>query len=70
MLRPVEYSYLSKIPFIRKCVFLFFSAGALFESLNFGLKTGIDFALVGLISGVVFAGTTGAYERIYRFSPK
>ena len=32
----------------------------------FGLKTGIHFAHYCLESGVVFEGTTGAYERIYR----
>ena len=36
----------------------------------FGLKTGIDFAHFGLESGMVFEGTTGAYERIYRFNSK
>ena len=35
-----------------------------------GLKTGIDFAHIGLESGMVFEGTTGVYERIYRFSSK
>ena len=34
----------------------------------FGLKTGIDFAPFGLESGVVFKGTTGVYERIFRFN--
>ena len=37
---------------------------------RFGLKTGIDFAHFGLESGMVFEGTTGAYERIYRSSSK
>ena len=37
---------------------------------RFGLKTGIDFAYFGLESGMVFEGTTGVYERIYRFSSK
>ena len=32
----------------------------------FGLKTGLDFAQFGLESGMVFEGTTGVYERIYR----
>ena len=36
----------------------------------FGLKTGIDFAHFGLESGMVFEGTTGVYERIYRFNSK
>ena len=36
----------------------------------FGLKTGIDFANFGLESGMVFDGTTGVYERIYRFKSK
>ena len=35
----------------------------------FGLKTGIHFAYFGLESGMVFEGTTGVYERIYRFTP-
>ena len=34
----------------------------------FGLKTGIHFAHFGLESGMVFVGTTGAYERIYHFT--
>ena len=37
---------------------------------RFGLKTGIHFAHFGLESGVVFEGTTGMYERIYRFNSK
>ena len=36
----------------------------------FGLKTGIDFGHFGLESGMVVEGTTGKYERIYRFSSK
>ena len=36
----------------------------------FGLKTGIDFARCGLALGMVFEETTGAYERINRFSSK
>ena len=36
----------------------------------FGLKTGTDFAHFGLESGIVFEGTTGVYERIYRFNSK
>ena len=35
---------------------------------SFGLKTGIDFAHFGPDSGMVFEGTTGVYERIYRFN--
>ena len=34
------------------------------------LKTGIHFAHVGLESGMVFEGTKGAYERVYRFNSK
>ena len=37
---------------------------------RFGLKTGIDFAHFGLESGMIYEGTTGVYERIYRFSSK
>ena len=37
---------------------------------RFGLKTGIHFAHFGLVSGVVFEGTTVAYGRIYRFNSK
>ena len=37
---------------------------------SLGLKTGIDFAQFGLESGMVFEGTTGVYERIYRFNSK
>ena len=36
----------------------------------FGPKTGIDFAHVGLQSGIIFEGTTEVYERIYRFKSK
>ena len=36
----------------------------------FGLKTGLDFAHFGLESGMVFEGTTGTYESIYRFNSK
>ena len=32
----------------------------------FGLKTGTHFAHFCLESGMVFEGTTGVYERIYR----
>ena len=34
------------------------------------LKTCIHFAHFGLESGMVFEGTTGVYERIYRFNSK
>ena len=37
---------------------------------RFGLKTGIDFGHFGLESGMVFEGTAGVYERIYRSSSK
>ena len=37
---------------------------------HFGLKTGIHFAHFGLESGMVFEGTTGVYEHIYRFNIK
>ena len=37
---------------------------------RFRLKTGIYFAYFGLESGMVFEGTTGVYERIYRFNSK
>ena len=37
---------------------------------TFGLKTGIPFAQFCLESGVVFEGTMGVYERIYRFNSK
>ena len=33
-------------------------------------KTGIHFAHFGLESGMVFEGSTGVYERIYRFNSK
>ena len=36
----------------------------------FGLKTGIDFAHFGLVSGIVFEGTKGVYKCIYRFNSK
>ena len=37
---------------------------------RFLLKTGIDLALVGLESGMIFEGTTRGYERINRFNSK
>ena len=37
---------------------------------GFGLKTGIHFPYYGLELGTVFQGTTGVYERIYRFNSK
>ena len=37
---------------------------------RFDLKTGIHFAHFGLESGMIFEGTTGLYERIYRFNSK
>ena len=37
---------------------------------RFGLKTGIHFAQFGLESFMVFDGTTGVYEGIYRFNSK
>ena len=41
------------------------------ESLRgFDLKTSIHFAHFGLESGMVFEGTTGVYERLYRFNSK
>ena len=33
-------------------------------------KTGIHFGHFGLESGMVFEGTTGLYERLYRFNSK
>ena len=37
---------------------------------RFGLKTGKNFAHFGLELGMVFEGTTGVYERLYRFNSK
>ena len=37
---------------------------------SFGIKTGIYFAHFDLESGMVFEGTAGVYERIYRFNSK
>ena len=37
---------------------------------RFGLETGMQFVHFGLESGVVFEGTMGVYERIYRFNSK
>ena len=37
---------------------------------RFGMKTGIHFTHFGLESGMVFEGTTGVYERIYRFNSR
>ena len=36
--------------------------------LRSGLKTGTHFAHFGLESGMIFKGTTGLYERLYRFN--
>ena len=36
----------------------------------FGLTTGVDSAHFRVESGMVFKGTTGVYERIYRFNSK
>ena len=36
----------------------------------FGLKTGIHFAHFGQESGLVLKGTTGLYERLYRFNSR
>ena len=36
----------------------------------FGLKKAIQFAHFGLELGMVLEGTTGVYERIYRFNSK
>ena len=35
---------------------------------HFGLKTGIHFVCFGLESGMVFEGTTGVFDLIYRLS--
>ena len=35
---------------------------------RFGLKTAVDFVHCGLETGMAFEGTTGVYERIYRFN--
>ena len=37
---------------------------------RFGMKTGIHLTHFGLESGMVFEGTTGVYERIYRFNSR
>ena len=37
---------------------------------RFGLETGMQFVHFDLESGMVFEGTTGVYERIYRFNSK
>ena len=37
---------------------------------RFGLKMSIHFANFALESGMVFEGTTGVHERIYRFNSK
>ena len=37
---------------------------------RFSLKTSIDFAHFGLESWMVFQGTSGVHERIYRFKIK
>ena len=37
---------------------------------RFGLKTGIDFAHIGLESGMVNKGTTVVYQRVRRFNSK
>ena len=37
---------------------------------RFGMKTGIHLTQFGLESGMIFKGTTGVYERIYRFNSR
>ena len=37
---------------------------------RFGLKTGKNFGHFGLELGMDFEGTTGLYERLYRFNSK
>ena len=37
---------------------------------RFGLKTGIDFAHIGLETGIVNKGTTVVYQRVRRFNSK
>ena len=37
---------------------------------RFGLKAGIHFAHFGLEWGMIFEGTTGVYECIFRFNSK
>ena len=37
---------------------------------RFGLKRGIDFAHIGLESGMVYKGTTVEYQRVRRFNSK
>ena len=41
-----------------------------FSAVLFGLKTGIDFALLGLETGVVYEGTTVMYQCVRRFNSK
>ena len=36
----------------------------------FGLKTGVDFAHIGLESGMVYKGTTVVCQRVRRFNSK
>ena len=54
ILKPYRYVPHQRVGFLRR----------------FGLKTGIDFIHFGLESGMVFEGTTGAYERTYCFNSK
>ena len=51
---PYRYVPLHRVGFLRR----------------FGLKTGIHFAHFGLVSGMVFEGTTGVNERMYPFNSK
>ena len=37
---------------------------------RFGMKTGMHLTQFGLESGMIFKGTTGVYERIYRFNSR
>ena len=37
---------------------------------RFGMKTGIHLTHFGLESGMVFKGTTGVYEHMYRFNSR
>ena len=53
LLKPYRYVQLLRVEFL----------------LRFGLKTGLDFAHFGPESSMVFEGTTGKYEHIYRSIP-
>ena len=60
----------NKSPAVTHAVYRYVLAHRVGFLRRFGLKTGIHFAHFGLESGMVLEGTTGLYERLYRFNSR